>query len=1219
MGVESSKVEIKIGVVDDGASATIGAVTSKVEGLGAAGAMTGQKIAQATAGMAGGMNGAAAAATAFSTRMKSAMDAYEAQSARGLKVQEFLGAQFDKFSANNPAVVAFERAAAAASQFTPEVERAGAAGVRMGAAYGEARVAMGAMTGSSRMMAMGLANIGSRLSWMAPLWEAALPVALGVGMISLIAQMGEGVYHLYEKWFDVDGAIEQYNEKASEAAEKKFYANSGVDELAAGLRAANGQIDELNQKKAASPSWSEMMQLSAAAATGGTQSALDLSHGAGSKFTVHDAAALNQARGHSDADRLKLLDEIHARNVQQIQDEAHLREAGMRNAEARAAQEKAATVALARENELNRVAGQQLLHEISSRPQEAKPGEKGYHEPVPAPSADAGTMKAATGRINSLATMEPGYTGQAEYDLAVKHSETQYQIARRQEAVQASDEIRRLDAQAAEAGLTGLKLIERQKIDALEEFDRRMRRTAASEAQIARGRADIEKAVAVKVTGYWQQQEDAFDKMAAAAMDAAAKQQDAQDEFAQRVDQLGAESRIRGATGVARILAERDAQLKQFDAEAAMRHARPEDVARGEQYVRNGAAQQIAAEQERVRQQTEDLEAQARSRRLSSERSQTGAITAEYDQRLAKFNEELHRQEIGWDDYNRRVVAAGELRDSQLADAARQSRERMAGQFSGFFRSLDHPLLALASMGDKVGGQAAAALMQRFQNHYAGAHGSGPLSADFSPHAILDRIAGTARPNSGAIPELASSSAAARMIAVTTAHIQVGSASIGFGGGAGAPGSSPGTVGMGAIGAPGAFPVSGVPAGTVSTGRAGGILYDVNQNAVAIPGMAGAVPVSSGGTGAGAWSAGTGAYASAGTPGSFSSSGSTAGGAGAGSQGAGIQGAAMPPGPYSPNRAGAVLGDVGAGMTLFQQGRSIFGAKPGLGSGTIDTTSVDLGGTFNKNGVWQAGGSTNGGMLGGGGFANNAMGAAGGALGMWSAYEGNGGVGGALGGAMSGMQLGMALGGGPLGAGIGLAAGAIVGAIGFGGREKARVYDLRQVRPHIAADMQQMETGGDYLGLYGDLQTLDVTAERTTKQWGPSAHGYYNDVIREEIGQARGRLDQMAKAGRADFGLTKGQYATGTDFVPETGPYTLHRGESVFTATERERTVRALEASAAPRRIPAQAAGAWSGDIHIHTIDAKGVKQFLDQNKHLLRSALNQSYAENSGGADAGF
>jgi hypothetical protein len=51
--------------------------------------------------------------------------------------------------------------------------------------------------------------------------------------------------------------------------------------------------------------------------------------------------------------------------------------------------------------------------------------------------------------------------------------------------------------------------------------------------------------------------------------------------------------------------------------------------------------------------------------------------------------------------------------------------------------------------------------------------------------------------------------------------------------------------------------------------------------------------------------------------------------------------------------------------------------------------------------------------------------------------------------------------------------------------------------------------------------------------------------------------------------------------------------------------------------MPAQSG--FGGDIHIHgnMIDPRGFEKLLDSSKHKLRAAINASYAENSGGADA--
>jgi hypothetical protein len=51
--------------------------------------------------------------------------------------------------------------------------------------------------------------------------------------------------------------------------------------------------------------------------------------------------------------------------------------------------------------------------------------------------------------------------------------------------------------------------------------------------------------------------------------------------------------------------------------------------------------------------------------------------------------------------------------------------------------------------------------------------------------------------------------------------------------------------------------------------------------------------------------------------------------------------------------------------------------------------------------------------------------------------------------------------------------------------------------------------------------------------------------------------------------------------------------------------------------MPAQTQSSWGGDIHVHAIDPKSGVQWLMANKHVIRSAFNESLSENSGGADA--
>ena len=79
---------------------------------------------------------------------------------------------------------------------------------------------------------------------------------------------------------------------------------------------------------------------------------------------------------------------------------------------------------------------------------------------------------------------------------------------------------------------------------------------------------------------------------------------------------------------------------------------------------------------------------------------------------------------------------------------------------------------------------------------------------------------------------------------------------------------------------------------------------------------------------------------------------------------------------------------------------------------------------------------------------------------------------------------------------------------------------------------------------------------------------------------------------------------------------------------QNERITRAVESGASLSAIHAsyQTAmqsrdarqGSSGGDrnlnMNVHAIDARGVAQFFDKYKHHMRAALNDSYAENSGG-----
>jgi hypothetical protein len=848
-------------------------------------------------------------------------------------------------------------------------------------------------------------------------------------------------------------------------------------------------------------------------------------------------------------------------------------------------------------------------------------------------------------------------------DAGAKKKAYEDQIAQQEakghrDAKSQTEELARLHEEALEAQLHGSALYHAQEAFAIEDLQRRgitaasavndvhakfhaeeLKRMQAEENQIRKMR---EETALGGLTGVARIQQEGRNKVSdivndansnmdpgqrlAAIHEATLQTQQAiakeQETFAEHVNSVVAQSADRAVTGFARIHAEADRAIAQLQQESKEKGGKPSDLQRGEAGIRRGEAGQVVDLNAKNQEETAQLESEARSKLLSAEKQQTQAIETEYEQRTRKYKEELQQQEISQDDYNRRVVAAGELRDAQMVEASKAAREKMAGEFTSLFRGLDHPIEALKGLGEKAAGEAAAAMVQRMQSHFGG--GTGAASAPTGQglmESLMSRIAGhpgapgaAASHAHGGTSELAS----VKTISLGTAEIHIQSASVAFGG-AGAAGSSSRT--PGALGAAGAVP-----------GIAGG-----STELLTMPGSAFNAPSS----------AASSTSAPHGFGGGYNSSGGTTGGAGAVSAAsapsnfaAGSPGAA----PAQRNVAGAVMGDIQQGTALTKQAINTFGGgKSGTGSdgGYAETQNASAPGQFDKNGNFQSSGSTNngGGMLGGGGVGANAMGAANGAMGLYAAYQGNGGVGGAASGAMSGMQLGMAL-GGPIGAGIGAAAGAIVGAIGFGGREKARVYDLKQVRPRIGNDIDSYQQGGmDYLSAYADVQSLDQDAKKATNQLGPAAQNYYQDTIKKEIKSAEAKLTAEQKAGRSQYTATAAQYDWGGPVDnfgafgdgPTHGMIRAQRGEYMVeqqAANTHAGALNAINSGATPSdmaryyggggsTMPAQSAS--SGDIHLHlnAIDGKSALQFLTANKHHVRAALNASLGENSGASDA--
>jgi hypothetical protein len=624
-------------------------------------------------------------------------------------------------------------------------------------------------------------------------------------------------------------------------------------------------------------------------------------------------------------------------------------------------------------------------------------------------------------------------------------------------------------------------------------------------------------------------------------------------EGANRVADINADPNLDPANRAARVAAaqkETNAQVQREDQEAAQRKAEQARTAADE---------------------TAHIEEAARVRSLSAEKQKTASIQAEYDERLQHYQQELDEQKISQEDFNRRAVAAEQEKNAEMVEASTEARKKMAGEFTSFFKGMEDPKKYLKELGDKAAGNAAAGLWQHFQQRAQGGADGQPTGAKgFLGSLIFGKKQSTEEKMEHAGAH-GSNTVAHSSISVASAVIHVGSASI-SGGGAGAPGAGAGgNTTAGGAGVPGGF------AGGGSTAD-GSIYGSGGSTSLLAPGVGGG----SGGFGGG----------------------STAdGGAGAGG------------GAETPGSGSGVSSKISGGVGMAKQGYGLgkqIGAKfasGGKGAGD-DGDDGNAGGSGSGSSTAGAGGTGSGG--GGGKGMAQAGSTAQGAIGVYAAHEGSGGAGGAMKGAASGAEMGAAF--GPIGMAVGAVAGAVIGYLGSGG--KAKEYDEKTVRPRIANTTDAFHNGSmDYLAAYSDMESLQSEAFKATSAMGPSGRRYRNDHITPEIKEAEGKFTKEEKAGRSQYSESKASYAVGTDYVPETGPALLHQGEMIVPADQAEQVRQARGTASGPSgKMPVQSQSMGDIHLHLHAIDAKSSMRFLQDNKHHIRAALNDSFAENSGG-----
>jgi hypothetical protein len=568
--------------------------------------------------------------------------------------------------------------------------------------------------------------------------------------------------------------------------------------------------------------------------------------------------------------------------------------------------------------------------------------------------------------------------------------------------------------------------------------------------------------------------------------------------------------------------------------------------------IQQDAARQKQEAGQRVEDETEKMEEEGARAGHSRDQERTQEILDEYNDRYRQLEELRVQDSDNADKYRRQEIAAEQIKNGKLLDQQRELRDKLAGQLKGFF---SNPLQELQRQGEEAASKIAASFILKMNPGTTLGGGYGDPGLGGHHGSLLGHITGTGATHSAA-------NHSQTTLTASTATIYLQSATFA---GVSAPGSKSG-------------------------GFAGGSFSGASTSSLpALPGMAQSTAALGGELGVGVKSPAT----------SMVGVGTSASG--------------------------------GSGSSTYSSVSSTLSSLPKM-TDSVSQLQQEVAPGMKMPLVTEAKNSKLGKALG----SSKAAGLASGGLGLAGAVEGNGGFGGALQGAFSGAKVGSEL-GGPIGAAIGAIGGAVLGVLGFGGKSKAEDYNNKQVKPRIADELQAYEAGSmDYQTVYNDFDSLSREAKIATRQWGSGGESVYNNEIKSEISTAQTRLTREQKAGRSEYGMTAAQFHEG-GFINNFGSMGTNNGQGWIHAEQGEFVLQqhaAMTHSTAAQLInsgashsqmasyygankaPVASGGSSDVSLHFHSPDAKGAMQLFMDNKHHIRAALNQSYAENSGGSD---
>lgn len=587
---------------------------------------------------------------------------------------------------------AFEQAGTSAAALNTQLASVGstAAATSAQVATGMDRVASSIQGARLAGQDMGLhipramyAIIGANQTLMAGV-QALFGVFVAFGAVTIFAQMGKGIYDLYEKWVDVDGVFKEYQAAVEKASDEDIVNVRSLEDAEARMRALTTQAQQLREvaRSGQSEGWARIF--SGDVVAGVTELAVGHS----------TAQASTHAAGQADKISSKDVEMQHQINLDQI-DTAHAADAAL-GSQAKITAELQKQLAIHAENQrfdkqMSMVQGNQVSPDSGAAERALK---------------DTAARRQAAAESSNLARKE-------------------------------NDEVVQMQDQALDAGLKGEALLEAQKEQAvaavvrkfnegeiskqakmaetaainLKYDNEKMERLAEQERETQKIERDVQQA---GLTGIAKLQAEGANKVADIGADpnldpaqksrrqVAAQQTtnneivEQQKQFNQRLQEMDQQTDDSMLQGYARIDSETRKHIDEIEklfqeyygqlaTDDPKRVAAEQAVQQEITNITTQADRERLQEHQKTMEQIAQVEAQAARLTLPPWQAAQQDILDQFNQRVQKETDLINQNAISWEEYCVAIQTDYKLAMAQMEKAAEQTRDQLASQLSSFF------------------------------------------------------------------------------------------------------------------------------------------------------------------------------------------------------------------------------------------------------------------------------------------------------------------------------------------------------------------------------------------------------------------------------------------------------------------------------------------------------------------------------------------------------